>query len=589
MKQYISFGPSAGICNRIKRLFSALRFNVNWDEPLDFYWSQGELTNHSFSELFTFDLFAFNEIYCDTKVLMDDAKDVAADIGWRLKIKEHEVPEGFTQAFRKDKENEEYIDFEYERIPSDIKKIYMNYFDALRPSKNVQKRIESVKMPENCVSVHVRQGRYWNEFSRGTKDSICSFIDVMSTYPNNVNFFLAAADETTSEVLKEEFSGRIVELPEKSFTDSIDAVAELYLLGMTNELIATYGSTFSEVAWWLGGGHQKVKIIGNVEEWKVKCPVCKQDSQVIMDYSRGRCMDMYRHLYREVPENLEICDYLIRKCNHCGLVFADPMKGGSQSFYSWVTSHDNYYPTKEHPRWEWGEICSYLKNHHVTSLLEVGCGTGEFLDFLREELNIRITGLDTTTISCQKAEEKGLNVYNIPLEKYVLEHKEKYDCVTAFHLLEHVEDPLGLLKDMMRLLKPNGLCILSFPYSDNRLNQCFTTANNMPPHHVTRWEYSSIKALADAVDASFELVGPKANTIKADVVSDLKNEFFPVYNNAEVSDMKLFIKSARNWRRSKNIIISQRSKEDICISEHIGEEPVMRRPPWFVMVVFRKK
>ena len=97
MKQYISFGPSAGICNRIKRLFSALRFNVNWDEPLDFYWSQGELTNHSFSELFTFDLFAFNEIYCDTKVLMDDAKDVAADIGWRLKIKEHEVPEGFTQ------------------------------------------------------------------------------------------------------------------------------------------------------------------------------------------------------------------------------------------------------------------------------------------------------------------------------------------------------------------------------------------------------------------------------------------------------------------------------------------------------------
>ena len=265
------------------------------------------------------------------------------------------------------------------------------------------------------------------------------------------------------------------------------------------------------------------------------------------------------------------------------------MKGGSWSFYSWVTYHHNYYPTKEHPRWEWGEIRSYLKNHHVTSLLEVGCGTGEFLDFLREELNIRITGLDTTTISCQKAEEKGLNVYNIPLEKYVLEHKEKYDCVTAFHLLEHVEDPLGLLKDMMRLLKPNGLCILSFPYSDNRLNQCFTTANNMPPHHVTRWEYSSIKALSDAVGASFELVGPEANAVKLDVVSDLKNEFFPVYNNAEVSDMKLFIKSVRNWRRSKNILHSQRTRENICISAHIGEEPVMRRPPWFVMVVFRKK
>lgn len=589
MKQYISFGPSAGICNRIKRLFSALRFNVDWNEPLDFYWSQGELTNHSFYELFRFDLFDFNEIPCTNKIYKEDQYDVASEIGWRLDVKEGELPVGFTQAFKKDKEDKEYIDFEYKRIPDQILQIYMKYFDALRPSEAVQKRIDSIKLPKNCVSVHIRQGRYWNEYSRGTRDSVNVFIDEMKKYSSDTWFFLAAADEISALRVKDAFPDRIIELPDKDYTDSIDAVAELFLLGKTKKLLATYGSTFSEVAWWLGGGKQDVEVISDEDNWGVKCPVCKGTSTILMLYPRSKCMEMYRHLYKEVPDNIEIVDYEIRKCDCCSLVFSNPMKGGSQSFYSWVTSHDNYYPTKEHPRWEWEEIRSYVKKNEIHSVLEVGAGTGEFLDYLRQEVNIEAVGLDTTRSSYEVCIKKGIKAYNESLEKYILKHNEKYDLVVAFHLLEHVENPLDLVSDMMQLLNPGGLCMLSFPYSDQRISKCFTTANNMPPHHVTRWELPAIKALAEAVSADVEIIAPEANTVDKDIWSDLRNEYFPIYDNVKVSKRKVQLEALKHYKRSRDIINTQKTRKNISIAYHIGEEGIVRRPPWFVLIVLKKR
>ena len=106
-KQYISFGTSAGICNRIKRLASALRFEVDKTRPLDFYWSISDLCNHSFKELFIYEPYDVNEITCKVKVELDDAHDVGHNNGWRLVIKDGEVPSGFTKAFKKDADDKE--------------------------------------------------------------------------------------------------------------------------------------------------------------------------------------------------------------------------------------------------------------------------------------------------------------------------------------------------------------------------------------------------------------------------------------------------------------------------------------------------
>lgn len=587
-QQYISFGTSAGICNRLKRFITALRFEIDQNNTIDFYWSQGDLTNHSFNELFEFKTYKLNEIYCTTKICDESKEEVGKNNVWRLLVEDGELPLGFTKAFKKDDEKKEYIDFEYERIPQKIQEEYLIYFDMLKPSKAVKDRMMGIKFPDNTVSVHIRAGRFWNEYGRGSRDSVNDFLEVMKKYPTDTKFFLAAADENVSARINEEFPGRVIELINKSYTDSIDAVAELYLLGQTNTLIATYGSTFSEVAWWLGGCKQKVVVAGEVN-WKIKCPICRTENvNIVMDYHRTDIIKRYHHLYKEVPDNIEIVDYTIYRCADCQLVFSNPMQGGSQSFYSWITAHENYYPTKEKPRWEWGIIRSYLQDNNVNSLLEVGCGTGEFLDYVKAKSNARMVGLDTTIASCDVCKSKGHEVFAEPLERYVVNHKEKFDIIVAFHLLEHVEKPLDLVSDMMLLLDKGGKCMLSFPYSAVDVETCFTTANNMPPHHLTRWTYSAIETLVKAVDAEFELVAPLAGSVKDEIYSDLRNEFFPIYEN-EPSRNQIRWKAIMQYRRTKQIINSEKNKKDILLAKKIGEAPIRRRPPWFVLLVLTKK
>lgn len=586
-KQYISFELSAEICNRIKRFFSALRFEVNWNEPLDFYWSQGDLCNHAFSELFSFDLYKVNEIFCIDKVNLEDSYDVGADNDWRLLIKDDEVPEGFTKAFPPDDSSKEYIDFEYNRIPENVKKEYKKYFDALLPTTDIEKRINQVALPPNTVSVHVGQSSERAEYYRVDKDSVCEYIDAMRKYPNDVFFFLVA-DELVANRIRNEFPDRIIELPEKDYYDAYDTVAELYLLGKTKELIATYGNTFSEVAWWLGGGKQNVTVVGRHDEGKIKCPICKSEAKYVLNYPKSRGLELYRHLYLDVPGNLDIVDYQIFRCKKCELVFSYPMHGGSQNFYSWVTAHENYYPTKENPRWEWGVVREYIKANELKSVLEVGCGTGEFLDYVTSEVDINIIGLDTTKESCEVCEKKGYEVYSEPLEKYKVNNSSKIDLVVAFHLLEHVENPLGLVKDMMDLLNKGGKCMLSFPYSAVDIETCFTTANNMPPHHLTRWSRVAIEALAKAVNADYELISPPSGELRQEILNDLRNEFYPIYESTP-SRRRVLMKAMTHLKRTKQIVDSERKKEDIYLKESIEGQEILRRPPWFVLLVLTKR
>ena len=41
----------------------------------------------------------------------------------------------------------------------------------------------------------------------------------------------------------------------------------MYNLSKTPKMIATYGSTFCECAWWLGECRQEVTVIGSGDRW----------------------------------------------------------------------------------------------------------------------------------------------------------------------------------------------------------------------------------------------------------------------------------------------------------------------------------
>lgn len=149
-------------------------------------------------------------------------------------------------------EKETYsIDFRFNDIPNDICEFYRPFFLALKPSVKVQERIDSVKLPNHVVGVQIRNTGICSD-----KKDVCSLETIFAAMEKEspiTVFFISAMNSEISAVFKKRFGQRIVELPEKVYTSMVDAVADMYLLGRCSKMIASPGSTFSEVAWWWGG------------------------------------------------------------------------------------------------------------------------------------------------------------------------------------------------------------------------------------------------------------------------------------------------------------------------------------------------
>ena len=103
---------------------------------------------------------------------------------------------------------------------------------------------------------------------------------------------------------------------------------------------------------------------------------------------------------------------------------------------------------------------------HNKKVLDIGCGGG----ILAEALAARgalVTGIDMAELSLQVARmhlhESKLQVdYQLSTaEEFADRHAGEFDVVTCLEMLEHVPDPDAVVAAATRLLKPDGLLVLS--------------------------------------------------------------------------------------------------------------------------------
>ncbi|RXR20975.1 class I SAM-dependent methyltransferase [Flavobacterium amnicola] len=130
-----------------------------------------------------------------------------------------------------------------------------------------------------------------------------------------------------------------------------------------------------------------------------------------------------------------------------------------------------------------GIINSYHANKG--SLLDIGAGTGDFL------VTAKAQGWDTTGI------EPNVNAKNLAISKGIsfqnsIEsiENEQFDVITMWHVMEHVPDVTHQIKELKRLLKPNGTIIIAVPnYKsfDAQHYGIFWAAYDVPRH---LWHFS---------------------------------------------------------------------------------------------------
>ncbi|MGV8934014.1 MAG: class I SAM-dependent methyltransferase [Gallionellaceae bacterium] len=194
------------------------------------------------------------------------------------------------------------------------------------------------------------------------------------------------------------------------------------------------------------------------------------------------------------------------------------MQPGDDTFYGWICSSKFYYP---HARWEWVPLLDVLCKEGKVRVIDVGCGSGLFLEAVRER-GLQGVGLDANSDSVQTCLRKGLVAMCIGLENINAAVTERYDAITMFHVMEHLSNPVAALISLRRLLKPGGLIAVSVPYSPMSFETDWRDPLNRPPHHLTRWNEASLRSLAVAAGLKARIVVQPTRSVLSRTLSTLQ-------------------------------------------------------------------
>lgn len=93
------------------------------------------------------------------------------------------------------------------------------------------------------------------------------------------------------------------------------------------------------------------------------------------------------------------------------------------------------------------------KNRDIRSVLDVGCGSGTLVQHLKQK-GYRALGIDV---------RQGPDILAADLNQVLPLEAESFDLVTSLANLEHLNEPLLNLTEIYRVLKKNGVCILTTP------------------------------------------------------------------------------------------------------------------------------
>lgn len=96
-------------------------------------------------------------------------------------------------------------------------------------------------------------------------------------------------------------------------------------------------------------------------------------------------------------------------------------------------------------------------------ILDVGCGEGTIAEIARDRFK-DLYGCDLSETALREASKRGEAGVCADLDGASLPYRDgSFDCVTCLEVIEHVFDPVHLLKELYRVLRARGQVVLTTP------------------------------------------------------------------------------------------------------------------------------
>lgn len=198
------------------------------------------------------------------------------------------------------------------------------------------------------------------------------------------------------------------------------------------------------------------------------------------------------------------------KCAHCGLVYMSPRPRRRQELHALYTDdeycrrqilHADHAGRTNEAQWRLAQLERHVPRRG--RLLDVGCSTASFLVAARDK-GWDVTGLDVSAGAIEYATAVlGLSAVVGTLEEARLP-AASFDVVTVFECIEHMPDPAGALAAASRLLKPDGVLVITTPNIDGLVPRVTyhllartigAWEHPTPPHHVYQFSRRTLAAL----------------------------------------------------------------------------------------------
>ncbi len=144
----------------------------------------------------------------------------------------------------------------------------------------------------------------------------------------------------------------------------------------------------------------------------------------------------------------------------------------------------------------------FIGHQKRKTLFDIGCGTGEFLQFMKKA-GWEVFGIEPSKEASQKMKKKGIAVYSSP-EAFTSRQEEKrpqFDVITLINVLEHVIDPKETIVSLKRFLKKGGILYVRVPNDFNKLQALASKKIKQkqwwiaPPSHLNYFSFQTLEKL----------------------------------------------------------------------------------------------
>jgi len=202
------------------------------------------------------------------------------------------------------------------------------------------------------------------------------------------------------------------------------------------------------------------------------------------------------------------------KCRECEFVFSNPRltdKGAFQwynSGYYNAAMQTEHYIAENYSKYYSISLNEYHFNKTIEifvknnlpkdiSIVDLGCGSGAILHYLKDELGYNhVKGYDLNKENIEFARRfRGIEIENADI--YDIDYGEKFDVVITTENIEHVSHPGAYLRQIKKLMKPGGYLLLTTPHNDRMATILMGLSGDhfCAPNHQNYFNYQNLSKL----------------------------------------------------------------------------------------------